>query len=273
MKTVILIDNIGDDVLTGEWGLSFYIEYRDRKILLDAGGISGAFAGNAEKLGIPLEEVDAAVLSHAHYDHADGMSTFFRLNDHAKLYLRESCGENCYKKPDGKIKYIGIRQGFLEAYAGRLVRVSGTYQLGDGIWLLPHTAPAAWLEEAGNQESMCLKVGEDWITDCFEHEQSLVFELPEGLVIFSSCSHAGADLIISEVRQAFPDREILAILGGFHLYNKTPEYVRNLAERIRSLGKIGIYTGHCTGEEGYEILREKLGDSVHQLRSGMEIRF
>ena len=102
MKTVILIDNIGDDVLTGEWGLSFYIEYRDRKILLDAGGISGAFAGNAEKLGIPLEEVDAAVLSHAHYDHADGMSTFFRLNDHAKLYLRESCGENCYKKPTEK---------------------------------------------------------------------------------------------------------------------------------------------------------------------------
>ena len=40
MKTVILIDNIGDDVLTGEWGLSFYIEYRDRKILLDAGCIS-----------------------------------------------------------------------------------------------------------------------------------------------------------------------------------------------------------------------------------------
>ena len=82
---------------------------------------------------------------------------------------------------------------------------------------------------------MCLKVGEEWITDCFDHEQSLVFELPEGLVIFSSCSHAGADLIISEVRQVFPDREILAILGGFHLYNKTPEYVRNLAERIRSL--------------------------------------
>ena len=75
MKTVILIDNIGDDVLTGEWGLSFYIEYRDRKILLDAGGISGAFAGNAEKLGIPLEEVDAAVLSHAHYDHADACAS------------------------------------------------------------------------------------------------------------------------------------------------------------------------------------------------------
>ena len=49
--------------------------------------------------------------------------------------------------------------------------------------------------------------------------------------------------------------------------------MRNLAERIRSLGKIGIYTGHCTGEEGYEILREELGDSVHQLRSGWRSGF
>ena len=118
---------------------------------------------------------------------------------------------------------------------------------------------------------MCLKVGEEWITDCFDHEQSLVFELPEGLVIFSSCSHAGADLIISEVRQAFPDREILAILGGFHLYNKTPEYVRNLAERIRSLGKIGIYTGHCTGDHALELLKQELGDVVEGICSGFEI--
>ena len=273
MKTTVLIDNIGDDTLTGEWGLSFYIEYGDRRILLDAGCISGAFAENAEKLGIPLDQVDCAVLSHAHYDHADGMSTFFRKNDHAKLYLRESCGENCYKRPDGKIKYIGIHRGFLDTFADRLVRVSGRYRLGDGIWLLPHTVSADRLMKAGQQESMYLKVDDQWITDCFAHEQSLVFELPEGLVIFSSCSHAGADLIISEVMEAFPGKGILAILGGFHLYNKSPEYVRNLAARLGGLGNIRIYTGHCTGEEGYDILREELGDQVHQLRCGLEIVF
>lgn len=273
MKTVVLIDNIGDDTLIGEWGLSFYIEYGERKILLDAGGISGVFAENAEKLGIPLGQVDCAVLSHAHYDHADGMSMFFKKNDRAKLYLRESCEENCYKRPDGKIKYIGIHRGFLDLYANRLVRVSGRFHLGDGIWLLPHTASANCLIKAGQQESMYLKVEDKWVTDCFDHEQSLIFELREGLVIFSSCSHAGADLIISEVMEAFPEKKILAILGGFHLYNKTAEYVRNLADRLRRLGDISIYTGHCTGEEGFEILRKELGDQVHQLRCGMEIVF
>ena len=80
MKVTVLIDNIGNERLprrTGtpplysEWGLSFYIEYGERKVLLDAGG-SGHFADNADELGTSLAEVDAAVLSHAHYDHADG---------------------------------------------------------------------------------------------------------------------------------------------------------------------------------------------------------
>ena len=44
MRASVLVDNIGSSGLPGEWGLSFYIEYKDQKILLDAGQ-SGLFAG------------------------------------------------------------------------------------------------------------------------------------------------------------------------------------------------------------------------------------
>ena len=47
MRITVLTDNIGRDGLTGEWGLSFYIEYHGRKLILDAGQ-SGIFA---EKCG------------------------------------------------------------------------------------------------------------------------------------------------------------------------------------------------------------------------------
>ena len=73
MRITVLTDNIGRDGLTGEWGLSFYIEYHGRKLILDAGQ-SGIFAENADKLGLSLADVDYAVLSHAHYDHADRKS-------------------------------------------------------------------------------------------------------------------------------------------------------------------------------------------------------
>ena len=87
MKIKVLMDNISSGELAGEWGLSILIEYEGKKILLDTGA-SGAFAENAEKMGIDLAEVDFAVLSHAHYDHADGMQTFFANNEKASFYLQ-----------------------------------------------------------------------------------------------------------------------------------------------------------------------------------------
>lgn len=72
MKATVVVDNRGNGILSGEWGLCIYIEYGEKHILLDTGA-SDLFVQNAEKLGLDLTAVDAAVLSHAHYDHANGM--------------------------------------------------------------------------------------------------------------------------------------------------------------------------------------------------------
>lgn len=50
MKIKVLIDNIENDELAGEWGLAIYIEHNGKKILLDTGG-SDLFLTNAEKNG------------------------------------------------------------------------------------------------------------------------------------------------------------------------------------------------------------------------------
>lgn len=55
MRATVMVDNRNDDKLQGEWGLSIYIEYRGKKLLLDAGA-SGLFVTNAQKLGIALEK-------------------------------------------------------------------------------------------------------------------------------------------------------------------------------------------------------------------------
>ena len=271
MKITVLVDNIGTGELIGEWGLSFYIEYQGKSFLLDAGG-SGTFAENARKLGLNLENVDYAVLSHAHYDHADGMADFFDRNRTAKLYLQESCQEDCWRvKEDRSMKYIGIRAGMLEEYRCRLRRVHGDMDICEGVRLVAHHTPH--LEEAGAREQMFRKEGGAWVTDCFSHEQSLVFEVGDGIVILNSCSHGGADNIIREVAEEYPGKRIRAMIGGFHLHNKEDGYIRELARRIRKTGVEEICTGHCTGENGYRVLREELGDRVRQLRAGLELEY
>ena len=125
MKIKILIDNISsaEKQLKGEWGLCVYTEFNGKSILLDTGA-STQFAKNATIMGIDISKIDAGVLSHAHYDHADGMQEFFDKNDHAKFYLRDAARENCYHthkflKFFTYQEYIGIRKGTLKRNADR----------------------------------------------------------------------------------------------------------------------------------------------------------
>ena len=100
LEMTVLIDNVAEEPLAGEWGLSILIIADGRKILLDTGS-SDLFARNADCLGIDLGSVDIGVLSHAHYDHADGMETFFSLNRSAPFLVREGACENCFGVKEG----------------------------------------------------------------------------------------------------------------------------------------------------------------------------
>ena len=270
MRATVVVDNRKNGDIQGEWGLCIYIEYEDQKILLDVGA-SNLFARNAEKLGISLKEVDMAVLSHAHYDHANGMEAFFQNNDKAKFYLRETCGENCYFKKWFITKYIGIPKHILEKYPDRIIFAKGDTKLCEGVYLIPHKTEG--LSEIGKREKMYQHRDRKWYPDDFSHEQSLVFETQKGLVIFNSCSHGGAVNIINEVAATFPDKKVYALIGGFHLFNKPVAEVQALGKKIRETGIEYVCTGHCTGGKAYAALQEELGDKLHQLQVGLVMEF
>ena len=67
LRITVLMENTAREGLEAEHGLSFFLEYRGRRFLLDAGS-SGRFADNAQKLGVDLDGVELAALSHGHYD-------------------------------------------------------------------------------------------------------------------------------------------------------------------------------------------------------------
>ena len=277
MKIQVLIDNIagmcGPRKLFGEWGLSVYVEYDGLKVLLDTGA-SHLFSKNANVMGIDLSQVDIGVLSHAHYDHANGMAKFFALNKTAPFYLRKGAGENCYHthKLLGRFTYhyyIGIHKGWLERFADRIRFVEGIAEIAPGITLVPHST--AGLERIGEMAHLSVKENGKYRYDSFAHEQSLVFDTPQGLFVMNSCSHAGADNIVKEIEAAFPGKKIYALLGGFHLFRYPDERVRAFAERLRELDVQKIYTGHCTGDRAYGILRDVLGERAEQMYTGLSI--
>lgn len=268
MKATILIDNITENSLIPEWGLAVFIEHDGHKFLLDTGA-SDKFISNAEALGIDIGEAAFGVLSHAHYDHANGMGAFFEKNSQAKFYLRAGAGENCYGKRWIFSKYIGIHRGYLDTYKERIIYADGDYEIIPGVTLLPHKTEG--LEQIGEKAGLYIKKNGRKCPDCFDHEQSLVIDTDKGLVIFNSCSHGGADHIIQEVSSTYPDKKMYALIGGFHLYQSSEEEVRGLAGRIRETEIEKIYTGHCTGKKAFDILKEELGEQARQLYTGLEI--
>lgn len=283
MYATILIDNHGDATrFTCEWGLSVLIEYENHKILLDTGS-TGAFVHNAETLGIDLDQVDTAVLSHPHYDHADGLEAFFLRNDHAPVWMQEAgreLGEACYsfrkeKNEDGteteKLCYIGMKKGVLEKYKDRFHCVNEKTQILPGVWLLPHADRD--YSKISKRSRLYIKKKGELIPDQFRHEQDLVFVTDEGLVIFNSCSHTGVRNILEEVRAAFPGYPVRALVGGLHLFRLHDEETMQIADYLRTADVGQILTGHCTGGHACRLLQKELGDKVRMFETGEVLTF
>lgn len=254
MRITVLIENTAPDgPLFHEHGLSLHLSYEGHSILLDAGA-TGRSVQNAQALGIDVSAVEAAVLSHGHDDHADGFSAFFACNPSALVYARPAITQPYYL-PDqqGGQKFIGVNPALLARYQDRFSLADGPRAILPGLHLIP---------------------------DPVVHEQSLVAETGQGLVIFNSCCHAGADAVVESVLNYLPGRPVRALIGGFHLVGSTgicslgpsPQAVTALAARLaEELGVAEIYTGHCTGQPALALLEQALPGRVHRLTSGLTI--
>ncbi len=87
MKITTVMDNRRGEQksLTAEHGLSFLVETEKSRILFDFGAGKAAY-DNACKLNIGMENIQYAVGSHGHYDHAGGYPEFVKEGLHCPLY-------------------------------------------------------------------------------------------------------------------------------------------------------------------------------------------
>ena len=278
MKVTTLIENQAPDSLCREHGLAMHIEYKGKNYLLDTGA-SGQFAENAHRLGICLSDVDAAFLSHAHYDHSGGYREFFSENSKAVLYLQKAVRENCYSKFLLYRQYIGVPKGVLKNYRNRLRFMSGTVETEPGVWTVSHSIPG--LSERGRRGHMYIKSKNGFSPDNFSHEQSLVFERENDLVLFNSCCHAGVVSIIDEVNYALKtaDKKVSYVFGGFHTMGlRGPGSMSGRLEDIQELGRqllkrniSCVYTGHCTGIPAFRVLKKTMKEKVRYMKTGSVI--
>ena len=277
LQVTVLVENTSDTNLKCEHGLSLWIEFQGKKILLDAGS-SDLFIENASLLGIDVSTTDYAVLSHGHYDHSTGFGGFFEINSSAPVYARKGFDGKYFSNSGGKMHEISVPSKIISENRNRFILTGRTQKIEENVYLVPHNTPK--LSETGLRAGLFKEEDGKIQPDDFAHEQSLVLRTSNGLVIFNSCSHAGLLAIVSEVAEEFPEEKIYAFFGGLHMKGKkdgkeicafSEEQVDAQAEVIRKYGLSYVYTGHCTGLEGYRKLKDRLGEVIQPLTTGKMI--
>lgn len=274
MRIINIIENTpGTEGCVIGHGLSFYIETERHKLLMDTGP-SEYILENAGKLGISLSGVDTVVLSHGHYDHAGGILPFTEVNTMAKIYMhREASGD--YYAFDGREKgyhYIGMDPGITKL--DQIVYVDGEMKIDGELSLFCGITGRRNLPETNKR--LKKKSGDTYVQDSFAHEQCLVVRENRKHFLFSGCAHNGILNILDRYKELYgaePD----VVISGFHMMKKTDyteEEIQNIRDTACELKRYHtmFYTCHCTGIPAYEIMKEIMGEQLHYVHCGEEIR-
>lgn len=280
MKITTLLENhasCNGDGLVAEHGLSLLIEQDGKQILFDTGA-SDAFASNASKLDVDLGRVDAAVLSHHHYDHGGGLKAFFTANKQAPVYLQHPpegepyfCALKLIKRP------IGFPEALLDCYPERFEFLDDFTEILPGVFIF--TKITRRYDTPRGNRHIYLKQGQDFVHDSFSHELIMALRVEDGLVIFTGCSHSGVLNMVQTVRDHFPGEHIKAVIGGFHLvgiplFNTLADSKKSVTDLGRALQKLPVdryWTGHCTGDRAFSLLKGVLGDRLEGMNTGARI--
>ena len=189
IRITVLVENTAQGAgILAEHGLAYWIEWDGRRTLFDTGQ-GNVLASNAYKLGIPLREADAVVLSHGHYDHTGGLPEALKTSRPVTVYAHPAAFAPKYaRKADGSAREIGIPHPAERAIRSLRNRLVYTDQPTPVVDRLTVTGPVPRLtdfEDTGGPfflDQACTK------PDPLEDDQSVVFDTVEGTVVLLGCA-------------------------------------------------------------------------------------
>jgi len=255
MKLSVLTENTAGAYFLAEHGLSYYIEYDNKKILFDTGA-TNVFLKNAEKLNINLQEIDIIALSHGHWDHGNGLNFIKNkpLICHPNSFIKR------FRK--GENKNIGLKLTYEEIKAKFSLTTSK-----EPYYITPNIIFLGEIPRLNNFESQITSFnkenGED---DFIEDDTALAIIKDDGLIIVSACSHSGICNIIEYAKELTGIKKVKAVIGGFHLKKQDEQTIKTI-EYFKENKVKKLLPSHCTQLPALAIFYEEF--KIEQVKTGM----
>jgi 7,8-dihydropterin-6-yl-methyl-4-(beta-D-ribofuranosyl)aminobenzene 5'-phosphate synthase len=256
-------------------------------VLFDAGLTGTVLKHNLNALRIDPDTIDHVVISHGHPDHFGGIYQFLDavggrvpVASHPDAFLPRYATMG-----DGRVAHFynqDFQPGRLEAAGADLVLNRAPLDLGWGM-ATTGEIPRETSFEGPPTSSEAFSPGL-WQIDSDGHnvvdqvwdEQGLVIDVADvGLVVLTGCAHAGVVNTVHQARVVAGDRQVAAVLGGFHLgFPTTP--LANVAKTVDAFRELEIgcvVPMHCSGLRAHVAMSTDLDGRYVQPAVGSTFRF
>ena len=292
--------------LESEWGLALYIQStkgnEHRRYLLDYGFTSDVYVNNLEIMKIDPGQVDAMILSHGHFDHYGGLIGFLqaRRAQMRKGLRLHTGGEDdfCHRlvrKPDGGFADFGaldrrkLAALNVEPVPSEEPIVIEGHAFTTGVIprnSIEHVLPNTWVEFGVKDGLGC-----DAHDYKFHHftaeelsgkpqpdqhwdEHATCFRLGDrGLVVISSCGHAGILNTLKRAQAVSGVDKIYALVGGFHLFPASPDYLRQVMSELVKFDLEHVMPMHCSGENFVDLAKQQMPEKLVLCGTGSSFTF
>jgi 7,8-dihydropterin-6-yl-methyl-4-(beta-D-ribofuranosyl)aminobenzene 5'-phosphate synthase len=250
-------------------------------LLYDAGLGRDTVLHNLDVLGVDVRDVRAAVLSHGHADHHSGLEGL-----HRRLHARgmplvvhpDAWRDRKITFPNGsEIHMPPPSRADLDREGWQIVEERGPTMLLDGCLLVTGQVERTTAYETGFPPQVHqARVGERWEPDgMIADDQAVVVEVRgKGLVVMSSCSHAGAINVLRHARRLTGVEHVHAFVGGMHLTGGLFErIVPRTVQDLAALAPDYVVPGHCTGWRAQHAIVAQLPSAFLQSNVGTTFHF
>jgi 7,8-dihydropterin-6-yl-methyl-4-(beta-D-ribofuranosyl)aminobenzene 5'-phosphate synthase len=248
-------------------------------LLYDAGLGRDTAIHNLDVLGRDPKDVRAMVLSHGHADHHGGLEGLVRRLGRPGLPLvlhPDAWRERKVVFPTGaEIRMPPPSHQDLDREGWEVVEERGPSLLLAGTVLVTGQVERTTEFERGFPLQRARTNGgwepDPWLWD----DQAVVVHLRgRGLVVLSSCSHAGVINVLRHAQRLTGVERVHAFVGGLHLTGGLFEPIipRTLAA-LAAIGPAVVVPGHCTGWQATHRLAAALPQAYVQTSVGTRLHF